>query len=155
MPDAYPAIDIRTTRRFNLISASLAFLLWSTWAYFVNRDASGTEGAPPIVSGIVQGVGSFCFTLLMVQIVTWLYQRLRNNPLHMILPALITAAFTGTGLFIAHTLAGTANVARTIAPALIVAFGFNLFTTFKLRSAATAAAANSATHDDADDSANA
>ncbi len=136
MYDADPTLAIRTTRRFNLISASLAFILWSVWAYLANRGDSGANGgAPPIVSGVVQGIGSFCFTLLMVRIVTWLYHRLRNYPLNLVLPALLTAAFTGTGLFIAHSIAGTANVFRTIAPALVVAFGFNLFTTFKLRNA--------------------
>jgi len=50
----------------------------------------------------------------------------------MILPATITVAITGSCLATAHAIVGTPEIIPTIAPALIVAFSFNLYTTFKL-----------------------
>jgi len=143
MSDSRPAVAVRTSRRFNLISAALAFLLWGGWAFFVNSRAAAGSGAPPIVSGVTQGIGSFCITLMMVRSVSWLYHQLPANSLRLVLPALITVCITGTVLLVAHTLVGTANIIGTIAPALTVAFCFNLFTTFKLREAAANLSPNS------------
>ncbi len=69
----------------------------------------------------------------MVRTVAWLYQHLPTHPLRIALPAMITVLVTGSCLTVAHTLVGTSQIVRTIAPALTVAFLFNVFTTFKLR----------------------
>jgi hypothetical protein len=126
----------RTSRRFNLISAALAFTLWGAWAFWVNSEAAGEEGrASPLTAGLTQGAGSFIITLIMVRAVTWLYHRLPDHSTRLALPALITVTVTGSCLATAHTLVGTPHIVRTIAPALSVAFLFNVYTALKLRRA--------------------
>lgn len=121
----------RTSRQFNLTSASLAFVLWGGWAFLVNRASE--EGAAPWVSAGTQGTASFLITLGMVQGVTWLFHRLPNHPARLVLPAAFIVLLTGSCLFLVHSLVGTANTLGTIAPALTVAFLFNCFTAAKLR----------------------
>ena len=122
-----------TSKRYVLTSAALAFVIWGGWAWFVNSQPPATEGRAAVVSGLVQGIGSCMITLLMVRSVTWLFRRLAGHPLRLLLPAAVTTAVTGTCLALAHVIAGTANVALTIAPGLVVAFCFNVFTANKLR----------------------
>lgn len=114
----------------------LAFLLWGSWAYYVNQQHSDGDSASAVVSGLTQGIGSFCITLFMVKSVCWLYQRLPATPLRMVLPAMITVSLTGTLLLTAHLIVGTADIAGTLIPALTVALCFNLFTTFRIRQSA-------------------
>lgn len=129
-----PKVPTRTSRRFNLISAGLAFTLWGAWAYYVNAGTGIDEGrASPVTSGLTQGTGSFFITMIMVRSVAWLYHRLPAHPMQLVVPALLTVLVTGSCLAIAHSQVGTANIVGTIAPALIVAFLFNVFTAFKLR----------------------
>ncbi len=124
----------RTSRRFDLISAALAFALWGGWAYYVNTETAGDGGrASPLSSGITQGTGSFIITLIMVRAVTWLYHHLPAHPMRLVVPALVTVAVTGSCLATAHGLVGTPNIVQTIAPALSVAFAFNIYTAVKLR----------------------
>ncbi len=124
----------RTSRRFNLISAALAFALWGGWAYYVNAEAVAEGGrASPLSSGLTQGTGSFLITLIMVHAVAWLCHHLPDCSMRLVLPALITVAVTGSCLAAAHALVGTRNIIQTIAPALTVAFVFNVYTAVKLR----------------------
>jgi hypothetical protein len=124
----------RTSRRFNLISAGMAFILWGAWAFWANRDATVAGGyTSPLSSGLTQGAGSFIITLIMVRAVTWLYHHLPTHSARLVLPALITVAVTGSCLATAHALVGTPHIIRTIAPAISVAFLFNVYTAFKLR----------------------
>jgi len=126
----------KTSRQFNLASATMAFALWGGWAYFVNHRAADETGrSSPVTSGLTQGIGSFVITLLMVRSVTWLYHRLPAKPARIVLPATATVAVTGSCLATAHALVGTPNIAQTIAPALSVAFAFNIYTAAKLRNA--------------------
>ena len=138
MADVHRAINApaRTSRRFNLISAALAFALWGGWAYYVNiRTAGEGAGASPLSSGLTQGTGSFMITLILVRAVAWLYHRLPDHPTRLVLPGLITVAATGSCLATAHALVGTPDIVQTIAPALSVAFAFCIYTAFKLRRA--------------------
>ncbi len=121
-----------TGRRFNLISALLAFVIWGSWAYYVSAVLAAGEGRQ-VVSGLTQGTGSFVITLIMVHAITWLYRRLADHPLRLVLPTLITVSVTGSCLTVAHILVGTDRIAQTIAPGLSVAFAFSLFVTAKLR----------------------
>ncbi len=124
----------QTSRRFNLTSAVLAFALWGGWAYYVNTETAGEgDRASPLSSGLTQGTGSFIITLIMIRAVAWLYHHLPAHPIRLVLPALITVAVTGSGLASAHALVGTPGIVQTIAPALSVAFAFNIYTTVKLR----------------------
>ena len=136
MPEVHRVVKVptRMSWRFNLISATLAFLLWGGWAYYVNIETSVDEGrASPLSSGLTQGVGSFLITLIMVHTVAWLYHHLPAHSTRLVLPALITVAVTGSCLATAHALVGTSNIVQTISPALSVAFLFNIYTTVKLR----------------------
>jgi hypothetical protein len=130
----------KTSRRYNLTSAALAFLLWGTWAYYVNAETVVDRGqASPLLSGLTQGTGSFVITLVMVRAVAWLYSHLSLPAVRLVLPALIVVSITGSCLATAHSLVGTANIVRTIAPALSVAFVFNIYTALKLRRGEAAA----------------
>ncbi len=130
-------IATRTSARFNLISAGLAFGMWGGWAYYVNFAAGPDDHrASPLVSGLTQGIGSFLVTLVMVRAVSWLYYRLPRRPFRLVLPAVITVVVTGSCLAAAHAVVGTPDVVQTIAPALSVAFAFNIFAAAKLQRAA-------------------
>ncbi len=135
-------VPARTSRRYNLVSAALAFLLWGIWAYYVNAETAvgvneqttvGQGQASPLVSGLTQGTGSFIITLVMVRAVAWLYGHLKAGAVRLVLPAVIVASITGSCLATAHALVGTPNIVQTIAPALSVAFVFNFYTAVKLR----------------------
>ena len=125
-------LPVRTSTHFDLISAGLGFLVFGSWAFYVNR-----AGASPLVSGVTQGTGSFLLTLAMVRAVAWLYHRMSHfrSGLDLVLPAAIIVSVSGTCLASAHTLVGTPNIIKTISPALSVALFFNIFTATKLRRA--------------------
>jgi len=151
MAQAYPkaAVPVRTSHRFNVISAALAFLLWGGWAYWVNsRIAAQAGAASPLTSALAQGAGSFVITLILVRAVAWLYHRLPAHPTRLVLPAVFTVAVTGSCLATVHIVVGTSDVARTIAPALSVAFAFCVFTAFKIRRAEIEAEVKSAQEGD-------
>ena len=120
---------LRTSKAFTLLSASFAFMLWGTWAYYVNNDSSPSTR---IVSALTQGTASFLITLFMVHAVTWCYRQLSTRWAQLIVPALLTVSVTGTCLACAHYAVGTANILATIAPALSVAFVFCVITAAKL-----------------------
>ncbi len=122
----------RTTKRFNLISAFLAFLLWGGWAFYVNGMGGITTR---LVSGVTQGTASFIITLVMVRAITWLFHHLPTNPLCLISPAVITVSCTGSCLAFVHYLVGTPRIVQTISPALTVAFIFCFYTTLKIQKA--------------------
>ncbi|MBC8289020.1 MAG: hypothetical protein H8E37_01775 [Planctomycetes bacterium] len=135
MPEITKPVKVptQTSRQFNLISAGLAFTLWGGWAWYVNARTVAEPGrTSPLISGLTQGVGSFVITLIMVRAVTWLYHRLPAHPSRVVLPAVATVSVTGSCLTTAHALVGTRSIVQTIAPALSVAFAFNIFTAVKL-----------------------
>jgi len=137
MKEMTSAESPRTSRGFKLTSAVLAFVVLGSWAWYVNsRPSVEPRRATPLVSGLVQGAGSFTMTLIMVHSVTWLFRRMPANRLRMVLPALITVLVTGTCLVAAHCLAGTADIPRTVAPGLVIAFLFNIVTADQLRRSA-------------------
>lgn len=124
----------RTSARFNLTSAGLAFLFWGGWAWWINSRADDdADRASPLVSGLVQGTGSFLITLIMVGAVTWIFHRMPDSPIRLVLPAVLVVLVTGTTMATAHAIAGTANIATTIAPPLITALLFNILTAFQLQ----------------------
>jgi hypothetical protein len=133
--DGAVSVPARTSHRFNLISATLAFALWGGWAYYVNALTTGEGTASPLTSGLTQGTGSFLITLVLVRAVAWLYHRLPPRPLRLVLPGLITVTVTGTCLATAHALVGTPDIVQTVAPPLSVALAFCIYTAFMLRRA--------------------
>ncbi len=120
---------LRTSRRFNLLSAFLAFLLWGGWAFYIN---GGNGQGIRFFSGITQGIGSFIATFVMVSAVTWLFHCFNKSWLKLILPPFITVGCTGSCLACIHYIIGTPKIIHTILPALSVAFCFCLVTTLKL-----------------------
>ncbi len=127
-----------TTRRYRIVSAAAAFLMWGGWAFYVNAGDGVTR---QVVSAGIQGAISFTVTLLMVRALTALYRRLPASRARGVLPTAITVGCTGSCAALAHYLAGTPHIAKTLFPVLTMASLFGLYTTRKL--ARTAAAASS------------
>ena len=119
-----------TSNRYKYTSAILAFIMWGSWAFYIN-DYSGIERQ--LLSGFVQGTASFIITLLMVRLITQIYNFLPNKILRLTLSPILTVTLTGTGLVFAHNLAGTQRIFSTVAPALTVALLYAIFTTIKLK----------------------
>ncbi len=122
----------RTSRRYNLLAALLAFSVWGGWAFFVNRGAGLATG---LTSGLAQGVASFATVLVMIASVTWLARRMESAAMRIFLPPAITVAMAGSCVTLVHLLVGTPHVARTVAPFVVVASGFCLLTAVKLHRA--------------------
>ena len=119
---------VRTSHSYNYTSASLSFILWGSWAYYLNRNTySAAE-----YSGIIQGMASFTFTLFMVHAVTFLYHQFNHPIPKLLMPAVITTAFTSTSSIIFHLLAGTPQITFIILPASSLAFVFCIYTSFIL-----------------------
>ncbi|WP_019672811.1 hypothetical protein [Psychrobacter lutiphocae] len=113
---------------YHLISAFFAFVLWGGWAYYVN---AGSENQ--LTSALTQGLASCCITLVLVRLVSFIFQRLPEGKLRLILPGLLAVSLTGSCLILTHRLVGTAHIFFTIAPALTVAFIFCVITAVKLQ----------------------
>lgn len=119
---------VRTSHSYNYTSASLSFILWGSWAYYLNRN---THSAAEY-SGIIQGMASYTFTLFMVHAVTFLYHQFNHPIPKLLMPAVITTAFTSTSSVIFHLLAGTPQITFIILPASSLAFAFCLYTSLIL-----------------------
>jgi len=128
----------KTSSFYNLISALFAFVLWGGWAYFINSTLAIEVSSTGIIAGLTQGTASFIITFIIVHLVTYIYNFIHSltsiNTLtfNLVVPAILTVSITGTGLYIVHFLMKTPHIAKTIAPALVVAFLFSLFTVYKL-----------------------
>jgi len=124
---------VKSSMRYQLLSALAAFVLWGGWAYWVNHDSSENVW----LVAFTQGAASFAITLLMVQAITWLYPILVRSWHGVPLPAVCTVLATGSALVMIHRIVGTPHIAATVAPALSVGFLFCLFTSLKLYRAAS------------------
>lgn len=122
----------RTSRQYNLISATLAFVVWGGWAWYVNQLRDAPEALSPIGSGLIQGTASCLVTLFMLRSVTTLFHLFAPHPARFFLPAVLTTGLTGSCISMAHIFAGTANVAGTVIPGIVVALCFNTLTCWKL-----------------------
>lgn len=115
-------------RRYRIGSALVAFAIWGAWAFWVNQHAGVSQA---LRSGLTQGTASFLITLVMVRSVEWLFARWRY-PLRLWLAPVLTVSLTGSCLASVHWFAQTPHIASTIALPLAVAFGFCLFTAYRL-----------------------
>ncbi|WP_228146050.1 hypothetical protein [Acinetobacter sp. ANC 4558] len=112
------------------MSATLAFLLWGTWSFYINfHQGSLQEG---IVSGLAQGISSFIITLFMTYLIEKQFNFYHHKVLKLLLPPLCTVLLTGSCLLIVHHIVQTPNILKTVTPALTVALCFAFFTNFKL-----------------------
>ena len=129
----------KTSPFYNLLSALFAFVLWGGWAYYINSTQAIEASNTGIIAGLTQGTASFIITFIIVHLVTRIYNFLHTSAsinlraIKLIVPAMLTVSITGTGLFIIHNIMNTPHIAKTIAPALLVAFLFSLFTAYKLQ----------------------
>lgn len=119
----------RSNTIYIVASALFAFFLWGIWAAYVNKDSTLNQR---LLSGILQGSLSLVLTVVMVGIVNFFYQQFENSKMKLILPSVLTISCTGTLLSIAHFLANTPNIIRTILPPLCVGLAFCFLTTIKI-----------------------
>lgn len=105
------------------IAALMAFLLWGGWAVFVNSKGGWDKA---LVAGVVQGSASAILTLIMATAVVWQAQMLANPLFKALLPPVVTVAMTGTLLYAAHAICGTAHPSRTMLLPMTVAFFYCL-----------------------------
>jgi len=87
------------SKRYELLSALAAFLIWGGWAFYIN-DGSGL--GVRLTSGLAQGSASMAITMVMVRAVTGIYHHLPDNILRLFLPAVVTVSITGGGLAFMH-----------------------------------------------------
>lgn len=131
--------NLKTSPFYNLLSAFFAFLLWGGWAYYINSTHAIKPSNTGIIAGLTQGAASFIITFIIVHLVTHIYNfiasrtSINHSILRLFIAAVLTVSITGTGLLITHHLMKTPHITKTIAPALIVAFLFSLFTVYKLQ----------------------
>ena len=123
-----------TSALYRYSAAIQGFLLWSCWAFYVNSKVSLAAG---IVAGLVQGLFSFFATLVVISLLTRLYNYIESKFLKLFIPPIIMLIGLTTILVIAHTIARTPKIIETISPSLIIAAFFCSFTIYKLDSAKT------------------
>jgi hypothetical protein len=87
------------------------FLAMGGWAVFANRDHALAQA---LLSGLVQGTISGLLTLGLKKFLEWFNARL-GGASALILPPSVTAASILAILITAHALAGTPEIAATIA----------------------------------------
>ncbi len=114
-------------KSYNYTSAILAFVLWGTWAYFMNINSSNS-----FISAFAQGIASFIITLVMIKIIEYFYDLFPENKFYFILPSVITVFITSSFVIGIHLFINTENIFITVLPTVIVAFIFTLFTTRKI-----------------------
>jgi ABC-type antimicrobial peptide transport system permease subunit len=116
-----------SSKSYKYLSAILAFILWGTWAYFMNINSSNT-----FISAIAQGLASFIITLIMIKMIEFFYDLFPKNKLYFFVPSFITVFITSSFVVIIHILVQTENIVYTVLPTVIVALLFALFTTKKI-----------------------
>lgn len=121
---------IKTSQRYNLISACFAFLLWGAWTFYINTQQGSLKHG--IISGLIQGLCSFIITLLMTFIIEKQFNYFNRLSLKLLLPPVLTVLLTGSFLILVHHLIATPSIVYTLTPVLTVAFLFAVFTNFKL-----------------------
>jgi len=119
----------KTSSLYNFSAASQGFLLWGGWGFYINSKVSLQNG---ITSGLVQGIFSFIATLVVIEALTKLFNSFDQKFLKFTIPTLVMVTALTIFSVIAHILAGTPEILKTIAPNLFVSTLFCLFTTYKL-----------------------
>ncbi|QKF58356.1 hypothetical protein [Aliarcobacter lanthieri] len=102
------------------LSAILAFILWSSWTYFVNYEYDNRY-----ISSFFQGLASFLITIFMVQLIIVFNKIFENSSIYTI--ATLTVMVTSSIVYIGHLIINTQNIFYTISPTIIVAFIFSIF----------------------------
>nr|WP_306458764.1 hypothetical protein [Aliarcobacter lanthieri] len=98
----------------------MAFILWSSWTYFVNYEYDNRY-----ISSFFQGLASFLITIFMVQLIIVFNKIFENSSIYTI--ATLTVMVTSSIVYIGHLIINTQNIFYTISPTIIVAFIFSIF----------------------------
>lgn len=128
--------------RGRLVAVVFAFLIWGGWALVANWHSDPTHA---LMAGLLQGTFSGILTLLMAMAVTTLFRRLPDNPLRMLLPALLIVSVSFTLLYLLHSWHQTPALWQTIIPPSSMAFAYCLFLSVRLHREARALTLNNET----------
>ena len=99
---------------------AIAFLAMGGWALFANRDHSLPR---MLAAGVVQGMLSALITLFLKSTIERLARRFKGSAALWVPPA-IAIALSATLLLTVHMLAGTPEVADTVALPLLVSTSY-------------------------------
>jgi len=111
---------IRRLAGSSLGHMAVAFLAMGGWPLFANRD----HGLPRMLTaGVVQGMLSALITLFLKSTIEWLARRFMG-PTALWAPPAIAIALSATLLLAVHILAGTPEVAGTVALPLLVSTSY-------------------------------
>ena len=124
----------QTSNRYKYSAAIQGFLLWGCWAFYINSQVSLSAG---ITAGLVQGLFSFVATLVVIILLTKLYNYFQISFLKNVASPIIVIVGLTTILVSTHKIAETPKLLSTITPSLVVAMLFISFTTYKLANAKT------------------
>ncbi|MEP6017001.1 MAG: hypothetical protein ABJ251_00770 [Paracoccaceae bacterium] len=110
------------------LHVAFAFLAMGGWAIYAN----GAHSMPkPLLAGLVQGSISAGLTLFLKRAVDWMRPKFGIGLGH-VAPALIASLASASLLVIAHLLAGTPEIIKTIGIPLLVSasyiFSYNFIT---------------------------
>lgn len=112
----------------SVVHVLFAFLAMGGWAVFANRAHAMPAS---LLAGLVQGGLSACITLFLKRLIEWLAARLSGVAALVVPPA--AAALVSASLLTAiHALAGTPEIAATIALPLTVATAYAAIYNFSL-----------------------
>jgi mannose/fructose/N-acetylgalactosamine-specific phosphotransferase system component IIC len=110
------------------VHVAFGFLIMGGWAMFANRHHPLGDAA---LAGLVQGTISGALTLVLKKFLEWINARFTGLPA-LIAPPLVTATSIFLILFSAHTLAGTPEVAATIAVPFTVSTAYAILYNLRL-----------------------
>ena len=111
-------------------SATLAFLVWGTWTYYININSDNN-----LVSAAAQGIFSATTTLLIVYLVEFFYKILPQSNIYFVLPAVLTVILASTLLIFMHIYINTYDILNTVLPSITISFFFSLYTTYIIKKA--------------------
>ncbi len=122
-------IMTKTTKSYQIFSATFAFILWGGWGYYVNSNHSNFTG---LTSGLTQGIISFVLTLSVVYLVTYFYNRIPQKVLRISFPPIAAImCFSGVSASV-HYFADTPHILISMSPSLLMALIFAYLTIYQL-----------------------
>lgn len=106
--------------RQNPVHMAAAFLAMGGWALYANRSHPMPE---PLIAGLLQGAASATITLFLKRMIEAISARL-GGVWSLVVPVLAAGAVSLILLVTLHSLAGTPEIAATIAVPLTVSTGY-------------------------------
>ncbi|NOR56032.1 MAG: hypothetical protein GQ531_07465 [Sulfurovum sp.] len=113
-----------TLNAHKYFSATLAFLVWGVWTYYINIESSNN-----LNSAMAQGIFSATATLLMVYLVEYFYSVFPHDKIFFLFPAILSVIIASTLLISMHVYIHTYDVLNTVLPSIIISFFFSVYTT--------------------------